>query len=36
MHFIGLDAGSVTVKAVVLDASGNKLKGNISDIMDIR
>ena len=28
MHFIGLDAGSVTVKAVVLDASGNKLEGH--------
>ncbi len=27
MYFIGLDAGSVTVKLVVLDAHGNKLSG---------
>jgi len=28
MHYIGLDAGSVTVKAVVLDSSGSKLEGH--------
>ena len=27
MHFIGLDAGSVTVKAVVLDEHGKQLEG---------
>lgn len=27
MHFIGLDAGSVAVKLVVLDGTGNKLEG---------
>ena len=28
MHFIGLDAGSVAIKLVVLDAGGNKLRGD--------
>src|ERR1700690_373412 len=28
MHFIGLDAGSVTVKAVVLDGRGKQLEGH--------
>ncbi|MGO9952074.1 MAG: acyl-CoA dehydratase activase [Dissulfurispiraceae bacterium] len=28
MHFIGLDAGSVTVKAVVFNESGNKTEGH--------
>jgi predicted CoA-substrate-specific enzyme activase len=28
MHFIGLDAGSVTVKAVVIDEGGSKLEGH--------